>query len=527
MALLTKILSGEIQHLIVLIAFLTLLYILKHLKKSFKDLPPGPIGYPIVGIIPLIKKEFHLLLFDYAMKFGKIVSLKMGGETVVVLSDYQTIKKAFSCKYFSARPKTELSQLLGGYGIVNSEGPLWKTQRKYLLNQKLGMKHWKSGAGSLEQIESVVSREVQSFLYTLENDYSNTFVNLTPLFNCAVSNVICSIIMSRRFRYQDPKFQRFMFLFDEGFRLFTMTGAMTFLPFLKVLPGISDTCTKLRQNREEMIAFVREIISEHRQELDPQNPKDLIDSYLVQESTPDQFFEDYDPEQQLEQIILDLFSASVETTRTSLLWAIVFMLHNPKILSKVRDELNSVVGEDNLPQLSDMIKLPYTRATLYEIMRRSSVVPMGTTHATDREVQFEGFVLPQNSHVIPLIHAVHMNPKNWENPEEFRPERFINKEGVLFKPEHFMPFGVGQRKCLGDRLAEQEFFLFFTSLVHVFDLGNNPEQTMPSLRGTAGVTVTPSEFSVHIKLRNKTALDFSNKESSSYCTKLSSDRIYG
>ncbi|CAB4063233.1 CYP18A1 [Lepeophtheirus salmonis] len=414
MALLTKILSGEIQHLIVLIAFLTLLYILKHLKKSFKDLPPGPIGYPI----------------------------------------------AFSCKYFSARPKTELSQLLGGYGIVNSEGPLWKTQRKYLLNQKLGMKHWKSGAGSLEQIESVVSREVQSFLYTLENDYSNTFVNLTPLFNCAVSNVICSIIMSRRFRYQDPKFQRFMFLFDEGFRLFTMTGAMTFLPFLKVLPGISDTCTKLRQNREEMIAFVREIISEHRQELDPQNPKDLIDSYLVQESTPDQFFEDYDPEQQLEQIILDLFSASVETTRTSLLWAIVFMLHNPKILSKVRDELNSVVGEDNLPQLSDMIKLPYTRATLYEIMRRSSVVPMGTTHATDREVQFEGFVLPQNSHVIPLIHAVHMNPKNWENPEEFRPERFINKEGVLFKPEHFMPFGVGQRKCLGDRLAEQEFFPF-------------------------------------------------------------------
>ena len=92
----------------------------------------------------------------------------------------------------------------------------------------------------------------------------------------------------------------------------------------------------------------------------------------------------FDAETQMEQIILDLFSAGVETLKTSLLWAIVYMLHNPEVKVKVQQELDTVVGNDKLPTLEDMNNLPYTRATLYEIMRRSSVVPMGTTHATDR-----------------------------------------------------------------------------------------------------------------------------------------------
>jgi hypothetical protein len=91
------------------------LFLIKQIRQTLK-LPPGPTGFPIVGIIPLIKKEFHLLLFDYSKIFGKILSFKMGRETIVVLSDYKTIKKAFQTRDFVVRPKSELSQLLGGYG---------------------------------------------------------------------------------------------------------------------------------------------------------------------------------------------------------------------------------------------------------------------------------------------------------------------------------------------------------------------------------------------------------------------------
>ena len=64
----------------------------------------------------------------------------------------------------------------------------------------------------------------------------------------------------------------------------------------------------------------------------------------------------------------------------------VYMLHNPDVMKNVQDELDTVIGSERLPAVKDMSKLTYTKATIYEIMRRSSVVPTGTTHSTDRYV---------------------------------------------------------------------------------------------------------------------------------------------
>ena len=254
------------------------------------------------------------------------------------------------------------------------------------------MRHWGRGMGA---IEASVQSEVLHFLEVLRSEHNGVPVNPASIINCAVSNVICSMIMTKRFDHKDPQFKRFMQLFDEGFRLFTLTGAMVFLPFLKLLPGVANACKQLRANREEMLGFVRGVIANHRETLDPENPRDLVDSYLVEIDAAKQrkaengvdnkdIFHGYDAETQLEQVVLDLFSAGVETLKTSLLWAIVYMLHNPDVKRKVQRELDIVVGTDRLPTLDDMNNLPYTRATLYEIMRRSSVVPMGTTHATER-----------------------------------------------------------------------------------------------------------------------------------------------
>lgn len=81
-----------------------------------KKLPPGPSGYPFLGMLPKIKKEFHLQLFDYSKSFGKIFSMKMGNQLIVVLSDHKLIKAAFGKSDFAGRPKTEFGNILGGYG---------------------------------------------------------------------------------------------------------------------------------------------------------------------------------------------------------------------------------------------------------------------------------------------------------------------------------------------------------------------------------------------------------------------------
>ena len=94
---------------------LLVICLVRHLHY-LRSLPPGPAGYPVFGILPLITKQFHLQLFDYARQFGRVLSLKMGSQLVVVLNDPNLIKKAFARPEFSGRPRSALSSILDGYG---------------------------------------------------------------------------------------------------------------------------------------------------------------------------------------------------------------------------------------------------------------------------------------------------------------------------------------------------------------------------------------------------------------------------
>lgn len=89
-------------------------------------------------------------------------------------------------------------------------------------------------------------------------------------------------------------------------------------------------------------------------------------------------------ELQLKQILGDLFSAGMETIKSSLLWMIVFMLRNPDVKRRVQVELDTVVGRDRLPNIDDMPQLPYTETTILETLRMSSIVPLATTHSPTR-----------------------------------------------------------------------------------------------------------------------------------------------
>lgn len=124
-----------------------------------------------------------------------------------------------------------------------------------------------------------------------------------------------------------------------------------------------------------------------------------------------------------------------------------------------------------------------------------------------RDVLLNGLLVPQGTQVVPLLHAVHMDPNLWDKPEQFNPSRFINSEGKVQKPEYFLPFGVGRRMCLGDVLARMELFLYFSSLLHSFDITVPDGEKLPSLKGNAGVTITPNAFKVCLTPRN---MDYEN-----------------
>lgn len=192
----------------------------------------------------------------------------------------------------------------------------------------------------------------------------------------------------------------------------------------------------------------------------------------------------------------DIFSAGEETVKTALMWFPVYLLHYPHVARKVQEELDAIVGRSRMPSLDDQQHLPYTEATLCEILRRSTVVPLGTSHATSRDTTLGGYTIPSGTTVIPLLYSCHMNPQFWTDPEKFDPLRFIDAEGRVHKPEQFIPFGVGRRMCLGNVLARSELFLFFTSILHVFNLANPENEPLPSMEGNLGTTLTPKPYKI-------------------------------
>lgn len=496
--------ANDMQHL--LFVFVTILTVISCLQwlinvySELRKLPPGPWGFPIFGYLLFMGNEKHTRFMELAKQYGSLFSTRLGSQLTVVMSDYKMIRECFRREEFTGRPDTPFMQTLNGFGIINSTGKLWKVQRRFL-HEKLrqfGMTYMGNGKHIMEKR---IMTEVKDYVNTLKASNGQP-MDMAPAISVAVSNVICSIMMSMRFSIDDPKFRRFNNLIEEGMRLFGEIHTIDYIPTVQYFPSISTAKCKIAKNRQEMQKFYQDVIDDHKRTFDPTNIRDLVDFYLAEiekakaEGKDSELFDGKNHEEQIVQVIIDLFSAGMETIKTTLLWINVFMLRNPLAMKRVQDELDQVVGRHRMPSIEDLQYLPITESTILESMRRSSIVPLATTHSPTRDMELKGYKIPAGSHVIPLINSVHMDPNLWERPEEFNPNRFIDSDGKVHKPEYFIPFGVGRRMCLGDVLARMELFLFFASFMHSFHIHLPDDQPLPSLKGNVGATITPEAFRV-------------------------------
>lgn len=124
------------------------------------QLPPGPRGLPFLGYLPFLGPELHLSLTQLSNRYGPIYQIYLGSIRVVVLTDASLVRQAFRQPVFSGRPDTQLTRILQGYGIVNSDGALWREQRAFLHSalRKLGLKSLMGGSNGLEAKIQVSSR---------------------------------------------------------------------------------------------------------------------------------------------------------------------------------------------------------------------------------------------------------------------------------------------------------------------------------------------------------------------------------
>lgn len=189
--------------------------------------------------------------------------------------------------------------------------------------------------------------------------------------------------MSMTFKSSDTKFRRIIELMEEGFRLFAIAMPVNFIPLLRFMPLVNYAYEKMKANREETSRYFNEIVDEHRSTLCPSNVRDFVDAYLLQhdrvkQSGQQSFFS----EKQLIQVMNDIFSAGLENVTSTIEWAVLFLMLNPKVQEKVQEEIELQIGQDRDPELSDLESMPYTEATFWEVLRRSNIVALGNAHST-------------------------------------------------------------------------------------------------------------------------------------------------
>ena len=206
-------------------------------------------------------------------------------------------------------------------------------------------------------------------------------------------------------------------------------------------------------------------------------------------------------ESQLVSLCLDLFQASVETMSSVLGFAFLYMLHHPDVMRKVQQELDTVIGPERLPTANDRPLLPYTEAVILEVERIATIVPGGLVHRAMEEVELCGYRIPKDAIVMPLLYSLQMDADYWIDPDVFRPERFLSVQGDrVMQHDLFIPFGAGRRRCLGESLAKPAVFLFFSAIMHRFEIECEGKE-LPSLNAVDGITLSPVPYTLRLAER--------------------------
>ncbi|XP_072028910.1 cytochrome P450 2U1-like [Amphiura filiformis] len=248
--------------------------------------------------------------------------------------------------------------------------------------------------------------------------------------------------------------------------------------------------------------FIVNIVKEHKQVHVYNDPRDYLDVYLDEIQQRQKLnHNSVINYKNLPRMAGHLFVAGTETTSSTLRWAVLYMMAFPEIQDRVHQELDSVVGRNRLPKLTDKTELPFTCATLLEVQRIASVAPLGVPHSCGEDTTLGSYTIPKGSIVVPNLWAIHHDPDLWPNPDEFNPERFLDENGTLQEKDELIPFAIGHRACLGKHIAKMELFIFFTHLLHQFTFRKPNDSPSLSLTGVFYVSHNPKPFLVEFVAR--------------------------
>ncbi|GMN56898.1 hypothetical protein TIFTF001_026011 [Ficus carica] len=346
-------------------------------------------------------------------------------------------------------------------------GEYWRQMRSVCVLQLLSAKR-------VHSFRNVREEETALLLEIIGDQSSSSFpVNLSGMFGTLANDIICRVVLGRKYG-GEGEVGGFKELLGEFMRLLGSFSVGDFIPWLWWVNRINGLDSRVERVAEAFDEFLDGVVDQHledsRKFIKGEEGKDVVDVLLgIQEdSEKDGFSMDRDS---IKAVILDMFVGGTDTTYTVLEWAMAELLRHPRILKKLQDEVTEVSkGKPDISE-SDLDKMPYLKAVIKETLRLYSPIPLLAPRESSQDAKIKGFDIPAETMVIVNAWAIGRDRELWDEPEEFRPERFLNS-AVDFKGNdgfQLIPFGGGRRSCPGVLFAMTTNELVLANLVHRFD----------------------------------------------------------
>ncbi|CAF2307139.1 unnamed protein product [Brassica napus] len=445
-------------------------------NQKNKNIIPGPRGFPLVGSMSLRSSRVahQRIAAVAAMRNAKrLMAFSLGDTKVVVTCHPDVAKEILNSSVFADRPVDETA-----YGLMFNRamgfapnGAYWRTLRRLGSNHLFNPKQIKR---SEEQRRVIATQMVNVFARNAE-----TAFGVRDLLKTASLSNMMGLVFGKQYELEsnnNVESECLKGLVEEGYDLLGTLNWTDHLPWLAGLDfqQVRFRCSQLVPKVNQLLS---RIIHEHRA---------LTCSFLdvLQHSLHDS---EKLSESDMVAVLWEMIFRGTDTVAVLIEWVLARIVMHPKVQSTVHDELDRVVGRSKAVDESDLPSLTYLTAMIKEVLRLHPPGPLlswARLSITDTTV--DGYHVPAGTTAMVNMWAIARDPHVWENPLEFKPERFVAKEGeaefsVLGSDLRLAPFGSGKRVCPGKNLGLATVSFWVATLLHEFEWLSSVNANPPDL----------------------------------------------
>ncbi|CAL1357950.1 unnamed protein product [Linum trigynum] len=460
------------------------------------SLPPGPRGLPIVSYIPFLMYNgknipLHRKFTHLAAQYGPIFKIRVGSQLHVVVSSPALAKQVLrdNESAFSSRNLPLAIRVWTYGGLDLSCLPMsqdWSFMRKVVLRDVLSNP-------SLDRCYELRRREVVKALRELVRSGSRKPVGVLELANKMVANATMAMTWGGRDDDGDVDNEEARRLCEEGMALMEKPNVSDVFPLLARfdLQGIGRRAAEVAGRFDRIITSMIQkrfdgkgsLIMERKE--DGREVKDLLQVLLENRERSSGAGSPLASITQFKALLLNITPGGTGMVATVIEWAMTELLRCDRAMTNVKRELDDVVGLENLVEDHHLKELKYLDAVVKETFRLHLTV---IQREAVQPCSIGGYAIPKKAKVMVNAWAIHRDPRLWEEPTEFRPERFLDSNSDFV----YIPFGSGRRMCVGVNLATRLLKYVLASLLHSFDW------KLPAGEGGSTVDVS-DEFTLIIK----------------------------